>query len=124
MWTNQYKIYNIKEWYQSPDGAKVLQVIVAAILKIYLKFGVSVPWRGESLASFTLIALLEVLKRISPLTGRKSCKSIIVASVLKIYLKYQSPDGAKVLQDYVIADNPCCYEIKYQSPDGAKVLQD
>ena len=37
--------------------------------------------------------------------------------------KYQSPDGAKVLQGLIVLDN-VFWNVKYQSPDGAKVLQD
>ena len=36
---------------------------------------------------------------ISPLTGRKSCKEIDIDTIDEFYLEYQSPDGAKVLQD-------------------------
>ena len=37
---------------------------------------------------------------ISPLTGRKSCKFVKVQQ-WKAEIEYQSPDGAKVLQDMI-----------------------
>ena len=56
--------------------------------------------------------------------GAKVLQELIFRIGEKEKEKYQSPDGAKVLQDDKKKVHSYTWVIEYQSPDGAKVLQD
>ncbi len=108
--------------YQSPDGAKVLQVKEIR-MNIRIQNRISPLTGRKSCKSNKYLGYGRLeFTGISPLTGRKSCK-LIMKKLNNMELVYQSPDGAKVLQAKLIGIGAAGNKAAYQSPDGAKVLQ-
>lgn len=88
-------------------------------------FFICQPMQGQSITTtIILIRFVASSPGISPLTRRKSCKLCTCFFTRKGTLPYQSPDGAKVLQDTTNVKTASTPVTTYQSPDGANVLQD